>query len=215
MAQMMFSGPAPNWSGPYVGVAGGYGWGSSQHYDVTGFDTAPIGLGGGIAGGTAGWNWQLPGQAVLGIEGDLSWTDIGGSSTGGSGGFQTCGGNPSVCGTDLEALGTLRARMGYAMGHFMPYATFGLALGLLHGNEGTAPTGAGAYGHGSSIEPGWTAGAGIEMAPIPRWTVKVEYLFVDLGSHSVFSDANLGPTPVAQNVSFSSSIIRAGIDFHF
>lgn len=215
-AQDFFSGPAPSWSGPYIGAAGGYGWGTSHHQDFTGFETVPFSLSGGIAGGTAGWNWQLADHAVAGVEGDLSWADVGGSSTGGSTVFAGCGGTIPTCGTGLKALGTLRARLGYSMGRFLPYATFGLAVGLVHGNEGTGPLG-GAYGQGSSLEPGWVGGAGVEMALAPRWTVKLEYLYVDLDQHTVFTDLNVvGPTtPTGENVTFHSSILRAGVNFHF
>src|SRR5262245_58886530 len=64
--------PVFNWSGCYLGVYGGYAWGTS---DTSGFD-------GGIAGGTIGYNWQAPGSMwVFGIEADGGWTNFGDSVT--------------------------------------------------------------------------------------------------------------------------------------
>src|SRR5664280_2838938 len=53
--------PLYNWTGPYIGIAGGYGWGHSDQTDPG--RPAPIGNGsysltGGILGGTLGSNWQ-------------------------------------------------------------------------------------------------------------------------------------------------------------
>ena len=65
--------PAYNWSGFYVGLNGGGGWGHS-YWDSS---ADRIGLSGGLAGGTAGYNWQI-GNAVLGLEGDIDWAHLNG-----------------------------------------------------------------------------------------------------------------------------------------
>src|SRR5207249_504288 len=70
-----------NWSGLYVGVNGGWGFGTSSHTDANfGLATAGFGVNGGLAGGTIGYNYQI-GQWVLGLEGDLDWAHIAGSAT--------------------------------------------------------------------------------------------------------------------------------------
>jgi outer membrane immunogenic protein len=104
--------PAPavyNWSGFYVGANGGGGWGSSW-WDS---QSTRINLSGGQVGGTAGYNWQF-GNAVLGLEGDLDWSNLSGSS-----GSSLCPG----CSTSDSWLSTVRGRAGYAFGSIMPYAT--------------------------------------------------------------------------------------------
>ena len=65
-----------SWTGAYVGIYGGGGWGRS---DFSG-PLAPgaFDLSGAVAGGTLGYNYQM-GQAVLGIEGDGGWSNIRGS----------------------------------------------------------------------------------------------------------------------------------------
>src|SRR5215471_13790673 len=48
------------WTGLYVGINGGYGWGHSQQSTIT--NTATSGgysQNGGLVGGTIGFNWQV------------------------------------------------------------------------------------------------------------------------------------------------------------
>src|SRR5262245_62063684 len=66
--------PVFDWSGFYVGVNGGGGWGRAWSDLTGGFHTS-----GGVVGGTAGYNAEL-GSWVLGFEGDLDWSNIGGTS---------------------------------------------------------------------------------------------------------------------------------------
>src|SRR5438034_2935486 len=72
-------GPAYNpiytWTGFYLGINGGGGWGSSQWDGVDTFD-----LSGGLIGGTIGYNWQFAG-VVVGAEGDIDWSSIKGTTT--------------------------------------------------------------------------------------------------------------------------------------
>jgi outer membrane immunogenic protein len=66
--------PIYNWTGFYLGINGGGGWGRSQWDGVDKFDVS-----GGLIGGTIGYNWQF-GQAVIGVEGDIDWSGIRGST---------------------------------------------------------------------------------------------------------------------------------------
>src|SRR5262249_10977143 len=160
-------------------------------------------LRGGILGGGAGYNWQL-GRWVYGVEGDYSWADISGSSN-------TCGALspiPHSCGTDLRSLGTLRGRIGYAVGvigNWLPYVTGGLAVGEVHAWDSLFPS------SGRDFRTGWTVGGGVETAITHNWTFKVEYLYVDLGSRETF---NVVPG-VPETVSFRANIIRFGLNYKF
>src|SRR4051794_17541191 len=108
--------PQYSWTGLYVGVVGGGGWGTSHH------STKPIPIDfsgdfdvdGTFAGGTAGFNWQA-GALVVGIEGDLSAAWISGSTAGVRFPFCPPGFRPlASCRTELNSLGTARLRLGYA-----------------------------------------------------------------------------------------------------
>jgi|SRR5665213_849270 len=168
-----------SWSGPYIGLSGGYAWGGSGSGD------------GGLIGGTLGYNFQS-GPWVFGLEGDMNWTRINGSSP--------CG--LTTCGTDNHWLATVRGRFGYAMGatgSVLPYITGGAAFGDI---ENTVA----GVGTVSSSEAGWTLGGGIEAAISGPLTAKLEYLYVDLGD---------GPTLAGVGSNFHTNIIRAGLNYRF
>lgn len=203
--------PISTWEGFYIGAEGGGGWGRAEQTDSTG-SSGRFNVSGGLAGGTLGYNWQFN-NVVLGLEGDGSWADIDGS-TGGIGG--ACGGGGGYCSAKLEALGTVRGRLGYAFGNVLPYVTGGLAVGDLHGAEGG---GAGtAFGSGSSTVAGWTVGGGLEWMFMPHWSIKAEYLHVDLGNHDIFTDTLIAPsgtTNVAKSEKFDANLFRVGLNYHF
>jgi outer membrane immunogenic protein len=182
--------PAYGWSGFYFGVNGGGGWGHSWWSA----NTTAINVAGGQAGGTAGYNVQL-GKIVFGIEGDVDWSRINGTST-----SPGCPG----CSTSDTWLSTLRGRIGYSFDRFLPYVTGGLAVGDI---RATAPGFAG----GDTTNAGWTLGAGFEVALPGNWSAKAEYLRVDLGSFSCTGCSALPPA----NLSLQENVFRAGVNYHF
>ncbi len=180
-----------NWTGVYLGINGGGGWGDS---DWNGFavSNSPSG---GMIGATAGYNWQGVGTPwVFGIEGDIGWTDLKDSVA--------CAG--LNCQTRNNWLGTVRGRVGYAFDRFLPYFTGGVAFGDVEANR----TG---FAGVSDTNAGWTIGAGIEGVIVGNWTAKLEYLYVDLGEVTC-SAASCG---VATNVDMSANILRAGLNYRF
>src|SRR5689334_25056294 len=70
-----------NWTGFYVGINGGGGWGKSDWTNAAG-STGSFDVSGGLVGGTIGYNWQAS-QWVFGLEGDIDWSDIRGSTSSG------------------------------------------------------------------------------------------------------------------------------------
>jgi len=185
-----FVSPVFDWSGFYIGVNGGGGWGHSRSDLTGGFNTS-----GGVVGGTAGYNAQF-GSWVLGFEGDLDWSNIGGTSN-----AATCPG----CGVQNNWLGTARGRIGYAFNNFLPYVTGGLAVGDVNA---TAPGFPGL----TNTQVGWAAGGGIEYALTRNWSAKVEYLHVDLSRLDCGVSCGGAPT---DNVSFHDNLVRGGINFRF
>jgi outer membrane immunogenic protein len=183
--------PVYNWTGFYIGVNGGGGFGSST-WDSTGRRN----VSGGLVGGTVGYNYQF-GQVVAGIEGDVDWSGINGTTT------NAC---PLGCKTSNTWLATVRGRLGYAADRFMPYITGGGAFGNIQASTpGLAQT--------SSDNAGWTLGAGLEAVLVPNWTAKVEYLYVDLGNFNC--GLNCGAGLVTDNVSFHANLLRAGVNYKF
>ncbi len=180
--------PAYNWTGFYVGINGGGGFGRSDWSAP--LATGSFNLSGGLVGGTVGYNWQT-GPVVFGIEGDIDWANIRGSAT--------CGAGLS-CETKNNWLATARGRLGYAFDRFLPYITGGAAFG---GIKNTV-TGLGTT---TSTRTGWTVGGGVEAAINGPWTAKIEYLYVDLGDS--------GTPVVGATADYRTHIVRAGVNYRF
>ena len=188
--------PAPipySWTGAYLGLNGGGGWGHSN-WDTSG---THIGTSGGLVGGTAGYNYQFNNNVVLGVEGDIDWAHLSGTNS--------SAGCLAGCTTSSSWLSTARGRLGYAFGGIMPYVTGGLAVGDI---KAATPGLPGA----SQTNAGWTAGAGLEFALPGNWTAKAEYLHVDLGKFNCGVNCNGTPT---DNVSMHDNVVRAGVNYRF
>jgi outer membrane immunogenic protein len=178
-----------NWTGFYAGAVAGYGWGDST-WSVPAVSVRPKGWN---LGGTLGYNLQT-GSIVWGIETDLSWSNVKGSTTVGGATFTTENGY----------LGTVRGRVGYSFDRFLPYLTGGLAYGNIKAKVDPAGLSA------TKTKLGWTIGGGLEYAFMGNWTAKAEYLYVDLGSMDPGFAA-----PVATSVKFDEHLVRVGLNYKF
>jgi outer membrane immunogenic protein len=211
-APRMAAAPAYNWSGFYIGVNGGYGWGD----DPVALSGPPTGLffsgaaagvfptslaaqpNGGVLGGQAGWNYQS-GMTVFGLEGDIDWSGIKRTDTFVSPGPVTPPiGVPRtvMASQSLDWLATFRARLGWTpTDHWLLFVTGGGAVGgasvtasLTTNDLGGTPgcvVGTCATGSSGSTLTGWSGGFGGEVAVGGNWSVRAEYLHYDLGSISV------------------------------
>ena len=183
-----------NWTGFYVGVNAGYGWGSSSW---SAFPTATNKPKGFLGGGTIGYNYQI-GSIVWGLEGDFDWSNVKATVV--------CA--PLVnCGTSNAWLATFRGRLGYAFDRWLPYVTGGGAYGNVRATINVPAFGLVATSSNNQL--GWTVGAGLEYAFLSNWSAKIEYLYVDLGT---FNSAVL---PAINNVRFRENIVRAGLNYKF
>ncbi len=187
--------PVYNWTGIYVGLNGGGGWGKQDPLNLitNRFDGDSVDFSGGVFGGTAGAQIQS-GHVVMGFEADLDWAGLKGSAT-----FTPTTGGVPVGGavnaqTKIDWEATARARLGYANDNWLFYATGGLALlgtkttftPLLGGNCGT-------FGivncAGTNKQVGAALGAGVEYGITPNISAKLEYLYLtaaslDISHHS-------------------------------
>jgi outer membrane immunogenic protein len=179
--------PAWSWTGPYIGINGGWGFGRSEFSDP--FPSGSFDTSGGLVGGTLGYNYQLDNNVVFGLEGDIDWSDIHGSAP--------CAG--TTCETRNNWLGTARGSLGYALGNFMPYVTGGAAFGDIKSSIA-------GIGDSHETKAGWTAGGGIEAHISGPWSAKLEYLYVDLGR---------GGSVLGSDSKFQTNIVRAGLNYKF
>jgi outer membrane immunogenic protein len=192
------AGPDFDWAGPFVGINGGVVSGTSS-WTAGGLTTGAFALSGEMLGVSAGYNFQT-GPWVYGIVGDVDWTNLAGSTA------NFCFPN---CATSSDWLGTIRGRLGFAQGAFMPYVTAGAAFGnisahFVDNSSGTA----------NSTASGWTAGAGVEIAVKPGWSVMAEALYVDLGTITCSPTVCVGP-PTPTTVPLTETLLRLGLNRHF
>jgi outer membrane immunogenic protein len=182
--------PVYRWTGFYLGINGGGGWGSSQWDGVGQFDVS-----GGLIGATLGYNWQIN-RFVIGVEGDIDWSGIRGTTT------TFC---PPGCSTRNYWLATVRGRLGYAFDRFLPYLTAGLAVGDINASIPGFPG-------GSISNAGWTIGGGLEVGVVGNVSLKAEYLFVELSDFNCGLNCSLLPSG---NVSFHANLFRGGLNVRF
>jgi outer membrane immunogenic protein len=170
---------------------------------------------GAVVGGQVGYNHKFKNNVVMGIEADMDYADVKSSSQSSSNysisntnyaGTNNINGiyNNSYNRIGLDWIGTIRGRLGYAAGKFLPYVTGGLAYGGLS-NSSNSGFGYG-YGGGSSqnvyasngsgsstsVRAGWALGAGAEYMLADNWSVKGEYLYTSIGSLVTPTIANNG-----------------------
>lgn len=184
-----------NWTGFYVGVNGGYGWGRQDPLNLISnrFDSAEFDLKGGFFGATAGAQIQQ-GAVVLGLESDIDWANIRGSGVV----------VPAIAGvaapitlnlaTKTDGIITARARFGMALNNFLLYGTAGAAF-LHETANGTSIAGVPCGTAGvlvgcteSHWRPGLAAGLGAEYAFTPNWSVKGEYLYISAAGTGASKD---------------------------
>jgi outer membrane immunogenic protein len=208
--------PVYNWSGFYVGINGGWGWGNAK-FTANAVGTFPGTTGsradnGGVVGGTLGANFQA-GAFVFGVEGDWDYSGINTGTTASICNFS------GQCQTGNNWLATLRGRAGYAADRVLLYLTAGGAFANVQTNfNGTTTT---------HTQAGWTGGAGIEWAFADNWTAKVEWLYVNLGNSNVncattaclIASGTDGVTPngppIPVSVGLTENLVRVGVNYKF
>jgi outer membrane immunogenic protein len=237
---------AYNWSGWYVGVNAGGAWNDGRD------DVFPTGCflivggcgaiadnpkrsdsvrlnGAGFTGGAqAGYNWQRE-RWVFGIEGDINFNGINDGSSINRPVVAPLVGNFIHSETaKQEWFGTLRGRVGMTVTpSFLLYGTGGLAFGQVRSAStvsftSTADTYAGSI---DQTRAGWTLGAGGEWMIAPKWSIKAEYLYVDLGKVSYTqactnlpvcgSPPQVSPASYQTDLRVRENIVRVGLNYHF
>ncbi|MBN9363410.1 MULTISPECIES: outer membrane protein [unclassified Devosia] len=162
-----------NWDGLYVGAfVGGLGGTfedeSSDEYDVSGW----------LAGVNLGANFTVADGIVLGVVGDVAWSNAE---------------NQDNLPLSVDWTASLRGRLGFDGGSFLPYLTAGLAVagGEIEGINET--------------HFGWTVGAGVEFAVADNISVDLLYRYSDYGT-ATYSNEDFGLT---------SHAVTVGLNFKF
>ena len=199
--------PAPmiagyNWSGFYVGVHGGYGWGDLNSATLGGSSD----IDGWFGGGQIGWNWQGAGSPwVFGIEVDSAFAKIENDTT------VAAGAVVANAFSEIDYFGTARARLGYAFDRTLIYATGGLAWANNEIGVSVAAPGFVAGATSSNMHVGYAVGGGVEWALSPNWSAKVEYLYLDLGSEDYFGGTGNG----GFEADLQAHTVKVGLNYKF
>ena len=224
----------------------GLGFGVPIYGSPLSFSIDPSGV---IGGGQVGYNWQFAATWVAGLEADIQGSGMSHNQSC----LFPCGASVLTLNTipfnffpvtfsalseehKIDWFGTVRGRFGYAAGPVFIYATGGFAYGEVTrkgnvvGQTGIilAPgtvlnTFAGSYS-ASSTQAGWTVGGGVEGKVSSNWSVKAEYLYLDLGSttdnfSTFYTGGGVGGPFTGQagfrtvTASFRENIFRAGLNY--
>jgi outer membrane immunogenic protein len=198
----------------------------------------PVKIDGFIGGGQWGGNYQFGNSWVAGFESDFQGlatshrtTTLFSQATADVAGLALPTNQTLTASRRLDWLGTDRARIGFLIWPtFLAYGTGGLAYGETRASVAIDQTvvfpdfpPAASFGTFKHTLAGWTAGGGVEWLFYPNWSLKVEYLYYDLGrvtfSMSPLVNSFAGP-PVTVGAPFATTrfngnIVRAGLNYHF
>jgi outer membrane immunogenic protein len=198
-ADLIIDEPAPavgivsttgNWDGVFIGAFAGAGWGTvtdEDNYFGNGID-AETDLTGWQLGVNAGANFTVSEAIVAGIVGDIAWTDLNGDVDADSS-------------YSVDWAGSIRGRLGFDGGAFLPYVTAGVAF------ANTTVTDA-AF-EDTQVHVGWTVGAGVEFAVADNVSLDLQYRYTDYGA----KDYDLGLAD--QSFGLTSHAVTAGVNFRF
>jgi outer membrane immunogenic protein len=228
--------PIFNWTGCYIGGSTGGARTQNSNTTVTfvdgGSGAGPAAAAGALptsfsnsasgwtGGGQLGCNYQTS-NWVFGIETDISGMNLTGSQALATNVPPFFRLTTSVT-QDTNWIGTTRGRLGWAWGNVLLYGTGGAA----YGNVNYSYTQNNIAGGGpvaiavsdSATQVGWTAGGGIELG-FGRWSLKGEYLFYDLGGHTLDAPCatctGLSPTVFFVHYRDTGNIARIGLNYRF
>jgi outer membrane immunogenic protein len=154
---------------------------------------------------------------VVGLETDMQWSGVQAwhqATT--AGGFTPNGFIYTDTPNALTWFGTTRARIGYARGSSLLYATGGVAYCELTAN-GSQISGGLFSGSGARTQAGWAVGTGTEYALTEKLSLKAEYLYT---SFNALSGPAVGIAPVPFMGSFTTGrfatqVTRVGLNWRF
>jgi outer membrane immunogenic protein len=192
-------------------------------------------LSGALGGLQFGYNWQPARKWIVGLEADFDLSDLKGSASVSDppGGVVVT----QLSNQQLEWFGTLRGRLGYLVSdQLLVFGTGGLAYGETKASASMAIGGIGILVAGgptslncaanttclaasqSRLSAGWAAGGGAEYAISKNFTLRVEYLRIDLGAQNL---TLVAIPPTAGNgfalAKFNNAydVVRGGVSYRF
>lgn len=213
------------WTGIYVGVQGGIAltdndsnigfgaddndfFGRNDSFDVFGNDTDEAFIGGAHIGA----DYQV-GNIVIGAVADINYVDANSYRT------YDFGANTVGVAEDLDYVGSVRGRLGYAFDNLMVYGSGGLSYAG-YDREYQGPSTITANGVNYAVETdgdeadfGYAVGGGVDYLVTDNISLGLEYLYTNLGEND-FEVRGTGTNAAGQEVTFSSDSGDEDYDFH-
>jgi outer membrane immunogenic protein len=223
--------PPFTWTSCYAGAQAGGGWGKKDLTDSvgifsseTGYSSTSVDVTGYMVGGQIGCDYQFAPTWVVGIEGAATGGNIS-KTTNFFVPFVPASAGPDTASfrSTTDFLASITGRIGYAWDRWLVYGKGGVAL---VGDRYHADDLDGIYFFDATENRiGWTAGAGVEWAFTPEWSVKLEYDYYGFGTKSLsFTDTTIlglpvgsGPPPpftAPANISQNIQVVTLGVNFH-
>jgi outer membrane immunogenic protein len=205
-----------DWTGPYIGLQGGYAWGENDlsakstgqmvalDAAVIDGDDGSFDLEGFVGGAHIGANWQMD-SLVLGLEGDIEYADLDDKIDI----FNQAGNLAGHDEVEVDWLGSVRLRGGFAVDRALFYATGGLAVGSA--KLKTEDDNGESLVDETETEWGWTVGGGIEYAFTDDLSARVEYRYTDLGTIKAHGEEE----NVDDKADLAFHAVRVGLSWHF
>jgi outer membrane immunogenic protein len=182
----------------------------SWSYDNVGF----------TGGGQLGYKYQID-YFVFGIETDFNYSDLKKSYFAARTVPSDPGGGSNISNDvshHFNWFGTLRPILGLGFDSFLIYATGGLSYGYLKSATEIIYRADPYRGSQSKTKAGWTAGGGLAYRFLQSWSLKLEYLFMDLGNLRYRVSDTTGTNPTYYfytKLENRFSSVRLGVDFMF
>lgn len=207
------------WGGFYAGVNAGTLWGKTDDwtYVSTGASSEPK-YAGALLGGQIGYNHQI-GQWVLGVEGDMAWSNAKGSASDPFGDLDAFFFTDE---TRIDWFGTVTGRLGYAWERTLFFVKGGFAAAEVTQQTSFNPSvfispaapfpipATGGVNGTKTTATGWTIGLGAEYALTANWSAKAEYLYYDLGTDTYTVDNGF-----QVDARERGGIARVGVNYRF
>ena len=115
--------------------------------------------------------------------------------------------NETLYKSNIAYLGSARLRLGYTHDNLLVYTTGGFAFAQINSEYWSNK-----LQFQSSLQPGWTLGAGVEFKANEHWSTRVEYSFTNVAMNNLC--ASIEPA-LHCNKSISDHSVRAGISYQF
>jgi len=137
----------------------------------------------------AGYNLQM-GSWVVGLEGDFDFAK------------------------DVNYLASVRGRLGWALGSWLPYATAGVAFIDADNNFSVVSADDGPFNFNTgTTDTGFVVGGGVDYKVAPHLSLGLEGLYYDFGSQNTSLNAGDEPFVLKDDENFAT--VRGRLTYHF